>query len=252
MRHQKKRHKIGRGHAHRKATLKALSTALIRHKRITTTIPKAKALRTFIEPIITRSREDSTHNRRQAFRHLQDKLIVKELFDEVGPQVGDRPGGYTRVVRLGRRAGDGAELAMIELVDYNDVQPEGGASGRKRTRRGGGKGRRRRGGKGQGQETTQPSTQAASEQESETVAAGQVETADAATETVQEPVAEAQETPVEERTEPAVEAENVPAAEEAIEAQEAEAEKADAPAAESTDEPKAESGADEEADEEKK
>ena len=144
MRHQKKTAKLGRTHSHRKATLAALSSALIREKRITTTLPKAKALRTFVEPIITRAKEDTTHNRRQAFRYLRDKNAVSELFGDVADQVGDRPGGYTRVIKLGQRAGDAAEMAMIELVDYNDVKPEGGGgSGRTRTRRGGGKGRRR-------------------------------------------------------------------------------------------------------------
>ena len=113
MRHQRKRHRIGRTHAHRKATLAALSTALIKHKRITTTLAKAKALRSFVEPLINRAKEDSTHNRRQVFRHLQDKHAVTELFGDVAAQVGDRPGGYTRVVKLGFRAGDAAEMAMI-------------------------------------------------------------------------------------------------------------------------------------------
>lgn len=143
MRHAKKRHRLGRTASHRKATLQALSAALIRHKRITTTETKAKALRVFIEPIITRAKEDTTHNRREAFRHLQDKEAVHGLFEEVVEAVGDRPGGYTRVIKLGKRSGDAAELAVIELVDFNDVKPEGGGSSKKRTRRGGGRGRRR-------------------------------------------------------------------------------------------------------------
>lgn len=144
MRHAKKRHRLGRTASHRKATLQALSSALLRHKRITTTEPKAKALRVFVEPIITRAKEDSAHNRRQAFRRLQNKEAVKYLFDEVAEAVGNRPGGYTRVIKLGKRSGDAAEMALIELVDFNDVKPEGGSSSRKRTRRGGGRGRRRR------------------------------------------------------------------------------------------------------------
>lgn len=148
MRHQKKRHKLGRSTSHRKATLAALGTALIRHKRITTTVPKAKALRVYIEPLITRAKEDTSHNRRQVFRRLQDNETVSELFTDVSAQVGDRPGGYTRVVKLGRRAGDGAAMAMIELVDYNDVQPEETGRSAKRTRRGRGKGRRRSRSKG--------------------------------------------------------------------------------------------------------
>lgn len=142
MRHRKKGKKLGRTSAHRKRTLQALSSALIENKRIRTTVSKAKALRPFVEPLITRAKEDTAHNRRQVFRHLQNKAAVRELFDEVGDQVGNRPGGYTRIIRLGRRSGDGAEVAMIELVDYNDVQPEGGSSSQSRTRRGSGKGRR--------------------------------------------------------------------------------------------------------------
>ncbi|NNF56724.1 MAG: 50S ribosomal protein L17 [Rhodothermaceae bacterium] len=134
MRHRNKIKKLGRTHAHRKATMAALSTALIEHKRITTTLPKAKALRTFVEPIINRAKEDTTHNRRQVFRRLQSKEAVKALFGEIAEVLGDRPGGYTRVVKLGQRAGDAAEMAIIELVDFNDVKPEGGSTKRK-TRR---------------------------------------------------------------------------------------------------------------------
>ncbi|GIV57385.1 MAG: hypothetical protein KatS3mg042_0298 [Rhodothermaceae bacterium] len=142
MRHQRKGFKLGRTHSHRKATLAALSNALIRHKRITTTVTKAKALRQFVEPLINRAKHDTMHNRRQVFRRLQDKHAVKELFGEIAERIGDRNGGYTRIVKLGRRAGDAAELALIELVDYNDVRPEGsGGAARRRTRRGG----RRRG-----------------------------------------------------------------------------------------------------------
>jgi large subunit ribosomal protein L17 len=144
MRHLKKGFKLGRTASHRKATLAALSNALIANKRITTTLTKAKALRTFVEPIISRSKDDTTHNRRQVFRRLQSKDSVKTLFDEIAGKVEDRTGGYTRVIRLGRRPGDGAELAVIELVDYNDVKPAGAADSAKtrRTRRAG----RRRGG----------------------------------------------------------------------------------------------------------
>lgn len=135
MRHQKNRHKLGRTASHRRATLAALASALIEHKRIETTLAKAKALREYIEPLITRAKDDSTHSRREVFRHLHSKEAVKELFGEVSAQVGDRPGGYTRIVKLGLRQGDNAEMAMIELVDWNDVRPEGGSSSRKRTRR---------------------------------------------------------------------------------------------------------------------
>lgn len=136
MRHGKKGYKLGRTQAHRRATLAALSSALIEHKRIRTTMTKAKALRMFVEPIITRAKEDTMQNRRQVFRHLQNKHAVKELFGEIADKVGDRNGGYTRVIKLGQRSGDGAEMAIIELVDYNDVRPEGsGGSSRRRTRR---------------------------------------------------------------------------------------------------------------------
>jgi large subunit ribosomal protein L17 len=143
MRHRKKGKKIGRTASHRKRTLQALSNALIENKRITTTVAKAKALRPFVEPLITRAKEDTQHNRREVFRHLQSNDAIEELFGEVSERVGDRPGGYTRIIKLGQRSGDGAELALIELVDYNDVPPtdtgQGGSGG---TRRGSGKGRR--------------------------------------------------------------------------------------------------------------
>lgn len=135
MRHRKKTKKLGRTAAHRKATLAALSNALITHKRITTTFVKAKALRTFVEPLLTRARADSTHNRRMVFRKLQDKTTVTELFNDVGTQIGERAGGYTRIVKLGQRQGDAAEMAIIELVDYNDVQPDGTGGKKKKTRR---------------------------------------------------------------------------------------------------------------------
>lgn len=143
MRHRKKGKKIGRTAPHRKRTLQALSNALIEHKQITTTVAKAKALRPFVEPLITRAKEDTEHNRREVFRHLQDKETTSELFGEVAERVGDRPGGYTRIIRLGQRSGDGTELALVELVDYNDVKPAGaGSGGSGGTRRGSGKGRR--------------------------------------------------------------------------------------------------------------
>ncbi len=143
MRHQKKGFKLNRTKSHRKATLAAMSSSLIKHKRITTTTTKARALRVFVEPLITRAKTDTTHNRREVFKLLQDKHAIKELFGEVAEKVGDRPGGYTRVIKLGQRSGDSAPMAMIELVDYNDVRPEGSSSTKKKTRRG----RKRGGGK---------------------------------------------------------------------------------------------------------
>lgn len=158
MRHAKKGYKLGRTASHRKATLSALSGALIRHKQIATTLTKAKALRLYIEPLITRAREDTTHNRREVFRHLMDKQAVTELFGEIAEKVGDRPGGYTRVLRLGQRSGDAAEMAIIELVDYNESEPTTPRPRRRRTRRG----RRRRGTVSQGADA--PSTTSADEE----------------------------------------------------------------------------------------
>ncbi len=138
MRHRVKGRKLSRTAAHRKATMRALSMALIREHRISTTVAKAKELRGFIEPLITRAKEDSHHNRKQVFSSLQNKDAVTQLFTEIGPKVGDRPGGYTRVIKTGYRQGDAAEMAIIELVDFNDIAPEGGkTTKKKRTRRAG-------------------------------------------------------------------------------------------------------------------
>jgi len=136
MRHLVKGKKLGRTPSHRKATLSALSVALIKEHRITTTVPKAKELRTFVEPLITKAKEDTTHNRRQVFSKLQDKKAVSHLFNEVAQKAMDRPGGYTRVIKLGYREGDNAHMAVIELVDYNDIKPEDSQK-KKRTRRAG-------------------------------------------------------------------------------------------------------------------
>ncbi len=121
MRHRKKLNHLSRKSAHRKAMLANIASSLILHKRIRTTTAKAKALRVFVEPLITRSKNDSTHNRRVAFKHLQDKLAVSELFREVSPKVMEREGGYTRIIKLGNRLGDNADMAIIELVDYNEL-----------------------------------------------------------------------------------------------------------------------------------
>jgi len=135
MKHGNKILKIGRNASHRKATLQQMSSALLMHKRIKTTFGKAKALRRYVEPILTHGKDDSTHSRRLAFKKLGDKEAVKTLYDEVAGKIGDRPGGYTRIVKLGQRAGDAAEMAIVELVDYNDVKPEGSGSSSKKTRR---------------------------------------------------------------------------------------------------------------------
>src|SRR5690554_4853575 len=138
MRHRLKGKQLSRTSSHRKATMQALAIALIREHRIVTTVAKAKALRGFVEPLITRAKEDTHHNRKEVFASLQNKDAVSHLFDEVGPKSQDRPGGYTRVIKAGFRKGDGAETAIIELVDYNDIQPEGAKSGsKKRTRKAG-------------------------------------------------------------------------------------------------------------------
>lgn len=121
MRHGKKFNHLGRKTAHRKAMLSNMACSLIEHKRINTTVAKAKALKGFVEPIITKSKSDSTHSRRMAFRSLRNKFAVTELFREVAPKIADRPGGYTRIIRTGNRLGDNAEMCMIELVDFNEI-----------------------------------------------------------------------------------------------------------------------------------
>jgi large subunit ribosomal protein L17 len=121
MRHGKKFNHLGRKKGHRDALLKNLAQSLIEHKRITTTLAKAKALRSYVEPIITKSKDNTTHSRRIVFGYLQSKEAVKELFDVIAEKVADRPGGYCRVLKTGFRQGDGAETAMIELVDFNTV-----------------------------------------------------------------------------------------------------------------------------------
>ena len=121
MRHRVKGRKLNRTASHRTATMRALATALIREKKIRTTVAKAKETRVFIEPIVTRAKNDTVAARRIIAKDIQDKEVLKELFNEIIPKIGDRPGGYTRVVKLGRRLGDAAEMAIIEFVDYNDI-----------------------------------------------------------------------------------------------------------------------------------
>ncbi|GGH65553.1 50S ribosomal protein L17 [Phaeocystidibacter marisrubri] len=139
MRHGKKFNHLGRKSAHRKAMLSNMACSLIEHKRINTTVAKARELKKFVEPLITRSKEDSTHNRRVVFRYLQDKNAVTELFREVSVKVGDRPGGYTRIIKTGNRLGDNADMAMIELVDFNELytNEKSTSSKKKSTRRAG-------------------------------------------------------------------------------------------------------------------
>lgn len=135
MRHGKKLCHLSRPAAHRKALLANLAKSLILHKRIHTTVTKAKALRKFVEPILTKSKQDTTHSRRTVFSYFQDKVPVKELFNEVAPKIAVRPGGYTRIIRLGNRLGDNAELCMMELVDYNELLQESPHPKRSKTRR---------------------------------------------------------------------------------------------------------------------
>ncbi len=135
MRHGKKVNHLGRKTAHRKAMLANMACSLIEHKRINTTVAKAKALRGFVEPMITKSKEDTTHNRRIVMAKLRQKDAVTELFRDVAVKIGDRPGGYTRIIKLGNRLGDNADMAMIELVDYNEVYNAGKAVKKKSTRR---------------------------------------------------------------------------------------------------------------------
>jgi len=143
MRHARKINHLGRTDSHRKAMLSNMASSLILHKRIVTTVAKAKALRTYVEPLITRSKEDTTHSRRTVFDYLQDKKAVSELFREVSTKIMDRAGGYTRILRTGYRHGDAAEMCIIELVDYNEnmlAAKDTKKTATRRSRRGKGKG----------------------------------------------------------------------------------------------------------------
>jgi large subunit ribosomal protein L17 len=146
MRHGVKLNHLGRTSAHRHALLSGLAVELINHKRIFTTLAKARALRGYVEPLITKSKTNTTHQRRVVFSYLNDKEAVNELFATISPKVADRPGGYTRIIKLGARLGDAAETAMIELVDFNEVYTTEapGAGKKKRTRRSGGGGAKKK------------------------------------------------------------------------------------------------------------
>ena len=141
MRHGDKNNNLSRTASHRKALLSNLACQLFQYKKIVTTLAKAKALRPYVEPLITKAKENTTHQRRIVFSYLQDKEAIKELFDVISPKVAGRPGGYTRVIKLGKRTGDNAELGMIELVDYNEIYGNGVATQEeataKKTRRAG-------------------------------------------------------------------------------------------------------------------
>ncbi|NPA67724.1 MAG: 50S ribosomal protein L17 [Chlorobi bacterium] len=160
MRHRKKFNHLGRKKAHREAMLSNMAISLIEHKRIRTTVAKAKALRSFVEPLINRSKEDTTHSRRMVFKKLQNKHAVNELFREISQKVAEREGGYTRILKTGNRLGDNAEMCIIELVDYNEnyFSDKAVQSKRKRTRR------------GKSKSTTSEKTAAEETQKTETVA----------------------------------------------------------------------------------
>lgn len=157
MRHGKKVNHLGRQAGHRKAMLANMACSLIEHKRINTTVAKAKALKQFVEPLVTKSKTDDTHNRRIVFSYLRNKYAVTELFREVAPKVGDRPGGYTRIIKLGNRLGDNAEMAMIELVDFNEIYNAGKKEVKKATTR---RGRKKADTKVESTPTAETSTEA--------------------------------------------------------------------------------------------
>ena len=135
MRHGKKVNHLSRTDSHRRAMLANMASSLILHKRITTTLAKAKALRVYVEPIITRSKDDSTHSRRTVFSYLQNKEVVSILFRDIAAKVADRPGGYTRILKMGNRLGDNASMALIELVDYNEIYTSGDSVAEKKSTR---------------------------------------------------------------------------------------------------------------------
>lgn len=135
MRHGDKVNNLSRTASHRRALLSNLASQLIEHKRLFTTLAKAKALRVYVEPLLTRAKKDNTHNRRVVFRYLQNKEAIKELFGTIGDKIADRPGGYTRIVKMPRRFGDAADMAMIELVDFNEIYSLDKDTSKKKTRR---------------------------------------------------------------------------------------------------------------------
>jgi len=197
MRHGKKHNHLGRTTSHRRAMLANMASSLIEHKRITTTLAKAKALRVYVEPLITKSKNDTTHSRRVVFSYLQNKEVLTELFRDVAAKVANRPGGYTRIIKLENRFGDNAEMALIELVDYNTVytteapaQPEKKAT-------------RRRGGSGKAKASNPPAAPVAVAEDdapAETVAAEEVvETPKVETESNPEAAADSTDTKSEEK-----------------------------------------------------
>ena len=199
MRHRVKGRKLSRTASHRKATMRALAIGLIKSvadaeskNSILTTVEKAKELRRFIEPLVTRAKVDSHHNRKEIFSSLQDKTATTILFDEIGPKAKDRPGGYIRIIKAGFRQGDGAETAIVEFVDYNDVKPEGQTTKKKRTRRSGKS-------KPAEQQAAAPAVEEVVEQVEETASAEEA-TQEVVEEVVAEEPAAEEETPSEETT----------------------------------------------------
>ena len=182
MRHGKKINHLSRKAPHRKAMLSNMASSLILHKRITTTVAKAKALRKYVEPLLTKAKEDTTHSRRVVFSYLNDKTSVKTLFDEVAVKISDRPGGYTRIIKTGNRLGDNADMCIIELVDYNELLLEDKPS-KSKTRRS------RRGGKKKSDSGTTAKTQ-----EKATATEAVAETAEEVTEKVEETATDVAET----------------------------------------------------------
>src|ERR1700759_1300282 len=173
MRHGDKINNLGRTASHRKALLSNLAIQLITHKRIVTTLAKAKSLRTYVEPLITKSKENTTHQRRVVFSYLQDKEAITELFGTIATKVAGRPGGYTRIIKLGARVGDNAEMAMIELVDFNEIYGKGKGKLKKaavKKPRGGGGSRKKAGAPAEGTEAPEAATEAAPEAEAKKAA----------------------------------------------------------------------------------
>lgn len=197
MRHGKKVNHLSRTDSHRKAMLANMASSLILHKRITTTLAKAKALRVYVEPIITKSKDDTTHSRRTVFSYLQNKEVVSILFRDVAAKVASRPGGYTRILKMGNRLGDNASMALIELVDYNEIYTSGdvAATEKKSTRRRGSKAKKSDGAVAAKAPKAEAAPVAEEVAVEETPVAEVVETAPVAEETVAEEVAVAEEVP---------------------------------------------------------
>jgi large subunit ribosomal protein L17 len=203
MRHNKNFNHLGRKTAHRKAMLSNMACSLIEHKRINTTVAKAKALRQFFEPLVTRSKDDTTHSRRVAFRALGNKYAVTELFREVGPKVSTRDGGYTRIIRTGNRLGDNAEMCLMELVDFNEIY---GTEEKKK--------RSRRSRRGVASKATAPAAETAAEVAStEDASTSEAPAAEAAAEVASTEEAPAAEAPAAEAPAAEAAAEEVPAVE---------------------------------------